>query len=153
VNAAHVHLILNHVPILGAVFGVLVLLVGILGKRRAWLQVSWFIFIVAALSAIPTYLSGQSAEKIVGELSGVSDEFMEPHEEIAFYALIALETLGALSLLFLVLTRKREAAPWMIYVTLVVSLFTAALAGYTANLGGQIHHPEARRGFVPPPVE
>ena len=110
-------------------------------------------FLIAALSAIPTYLSGESAEKIVGELSGVADEFMEPHHQMGFYTLIALETLGGLSLLLLVLGRKREVASWMIYLMLILSVLNVSLAGYTANLGGQIHHPEARRGFVPPPVE
>ena len=150
-NAAYLHLAINHFPVVASSLGIILLVLGLVLKRNEWIKASWAVFILAALFAIPTYLSGQKAEELIEEIPGVSGPLIETHEDMAFYALISLETLGLLSLVAWIVARKRGLVPTLINLTLVVSIFTATLVGYTANLGGLIHHPEIRPGFIPAP--
>lgn len=150
-NAAHLHLALNHFPIAASSLGIILLVLGLVLKRNEWVKASWAIFIVSALFAIPTYLTDREAQELLDGVPGVSGPLIEPHEAMALYALISLETLGLLSFAAWIVSRKRGLSPLLINLTLVVSIFTAALVGYTANLGGLIHHPEIRPGFTPAP--
>ena len=150
VNAAHLHLALNHIPVVGAGLGTVLLILGLLLKRNEWIKASWAVFIIAALIAIPTYFSGNEAEELVEDMAGISEPLIESHAEIGFYALLAVESLGSLALLAWIVSRKRGMVPLLTNLTLVLSFFTAALLGYTANLGGMIRHPEIRPGFTEP---
>jgi hypothetical protein len=39
---------------------------------------------------------------------------------------------------------------WFMVLALILTIVVNSLVGYTANLGGQIKHPEARKGFQLP---
>lgn len=143
-NAAHLHLAVNHFPIAASSIGIVLLIIGLIFKKGEWIRASWMVFLLAALFAIPTYLSGEGAEDLINDVPGVMEPLIEPHEQMAFYALIALEALGLVSIIGLVTTRRGTIAPLLINLTLALSIFTAALVAYTANLGGQIHHQEIR---------
>ena len=64
-NAAYVHLTLNHVPVLGVVFALPLLGFGLLRRNPALLRAGWVTLVAVALVAIPVYLSGEGAEEIV----------------------------------------------------------------------------------------
>ena len=55
-TAAHVHLLLNHIPILGSIFGLLLLCYGMLRKSDEIKKTSLGIFVITALLTIPVYL-------------------------------------------------------------------------------------------------
>jgi hypothetical protein len=56
---------------------------------------------------------------------------------------------GVVALAGLILFRRAEKLPgWIVAATLVFSLATSGLMGWTANLGGQIRHTEIRAGFM-----
>ena len=143
-NGAHLHLLLNHIPVLGIIFGLLLLAYGMIGKKQDLIRTSLGVFVLAALVAIAVYLSGEQAEEVVEHLAGISEAIIESHEEAGWLALLGAGALGLLALAGLLWFRKREMPQGFALATLVVALIVSGWMGYTANLGGKINHPEIR---------
>ena len=144
-SAAHLHLILNHIPLLGLIFGAALLVYGLWRGAEDVQKASLGLLAVAGLSAIAVYLTGEPAEEIVEGLAGVSHDAIEAHEEWGWYALLTGIATGGLALgtLLYGVVRKRLARG-AVLLTLVFALLSSGLIGYTANLGGKISHPELR---------
>ena len=149
-NGAHLHLIINHSPIYAAIFGFLILLIGIIKKSQAIKNIGLLLFVIMALATIPTFLSGERSPKIVREMPGVTRAYIHEHAEAGLYALYSAEILGALALLTLILSRRAAKAPqWLYVLCLLLSLAVNAIMVRTANLGGEIRHTEIRPDFQP----
>jgi hypothetical protein len=144
-NAAHVHLMLNHFPVIGTVLALLLLL-GALALRSDILRnAALAAFALVALITLPVYFTGESAEKLVENLPGVTTSVVERHAEAALIAFIAVEVLGVLAVAAIVASQQSpRLAHRLIVVSLVLSLFTGSWLAWTANLGGQIRHTEIR---------
>jgi uncharacterized membrane protein len=148
-NAAYVHLVLNHIPVLGVIFGLALLAVGVLRRNETLLRAGWVTLVVVGLSAVPVYLSGEGAEEIVEHEPGVSHDTIEAHEEIATVSAVGAGALGLVSLAGLLLSRRPPGAPsWLRVLSLLLALVLSGLMGLTAYRGGQINHPEAHDGAV-----
>lgn len=146
-NQAHLHLLLNHIPIVGTIFCLLLLLIALLRKSDELKRVSLGGLVLVSLLTIPAYLTGEPAEKVVEHLPGVSEALIEPHEKAAFIAFLVLLVTGAVSLIGLIWSRRRTVLPGaVVTVALLLTAVTAGLMAYTANLGGQIRHTEIRAG-------
>lgn len=150
-NAAHLHLVLNHFPIIGSAIAIFVLLIGILKKSDDVKKVSVLILILTALVTIPVYLTGEKAQaKVEGNYEDVDEEFIDAHEDFALYSFIAMDIAGALALAAVFLYRKPKTLPnSFAYFLLAVLLIVNGMMAYTANLGGKIHHPEIREDKMP----
>lgn len=144
-SAAHFHLMLNHIPLLGLVFGAVLLAYGLRRGAEDVQKASLSLLAVAGLSAIAVYLTGEPAEEVVEGLAGVSHDAMEAHEAWGLYALIAGIATGMVALGTLLVGWMRERlGRGAVVLTLVLALLSSSLIGYTANLGGKISHPELR---------
>ena len=144
-DAAHLHLLLTHVPVVATIVGLLLLAAGLVRRSDEIKKASLAIFVASALLAIPTYLTGESAEHVVEHLSGVSESLIERHEDAAFQSVMALELLGLLAAGALVLARySGRLTATLVSGALVLSIVTGGLMARTANLGGQIRHSEIR---------
>lgn len=144
-TAAHWHLVLNHIPLLGIIFGTILLIYGVWRNQEDVQKASLGMLAVAGLFTLAVYLTGEPAEELVEGLAGVSHDAIEAHEEFGIYALIgglATSILSTGALLFASL--RRHIVRWTVYLVLAVALLTTGLLGYTASLGGQIHHQELR---------
>ena len=148
-SAAHWHLMLNHLPLLGLAIGTVLLAYGA-GRRQDDVQrASLGLLAGAGLSAIAVYLTGEPAEEVVEGLANVSHEALEAHEHFAIYALVGGIATGVVALGTLLYGGLRQSlAGWTVLLTLVLALATTGLLGYTANLGGKISHPELRGATV-----
>lgn len=147
-NIVHLHLLLNHVPVIGAVFAVLLLALALLRNSSELAKSAFVVFTVLGVIAVVVFLTGGPAEETVDKLPGFSESITERHEDIALVATILMAALGALTLLALWVYRRR-AMPRGIAVTgLIVAIGVSGVMGYTANLGGQIRHTEIRSGTV-----
>lgn len=145
---AHIHLILNHVPILGTYFGIALLVLALMRRSDELNRVALGVFVVAALFTIPVYLTGQPAEHAIEGAPGLSEAVIGPHENAAKIALIASEALGILALGGLLFFRRREPLPhWLPQTSLALSLLVGVWLGYTGLLGGQVRHTEVRPDF------
>lgn len=142
-DAAHLHLIINHIPILGTIFGLVLLGVAWGTRGEVLLKAALVTFAVCGLAAGPVYLSGEEAEDIVE--TEQNEAFLHEHEEAAELALIGGLALGVLALGALVLARG-GAPSWIAPTMFVLALVVTGLMVWTANLGGQISHPNLRDG-------
>lgn len=144
-DAVHLHLLLNHIPVLGTIFSAPLFAYALLRKSDELKRLSLVILVFSALVAIPVYLTGEPAEEAVEKLSGVSGAMLELHEDGAKVSMILMVIAGAISLLGLVLLKTKNAlAGWLVFLALVSSTMTAVSMARTANLGGQIRHSEIR---------
>ena len=144
-DAAHIHLLLNHIPILGTLFGLLLLLYGMLKRSYEIEKASFGVFVITALITIPVFLTGGGAAGIVHNLPGVSTEIIGRHASAATMTIIAIEILGVAALLALWLSRKSQpVAGWMLILVLVLAIIGTGLSFWTGGLGGQVRHTEIR---------
>jgi hypothetical protein len=150
-NLAQVHLALNHGPVFGFFFAVLVLAHGLFYKQKDVIRVALWMFFVAALITVPVYLTGDPAEGVVKKLPEFLQSAVEDHENAATVALIAVSVLGVCALGLLFLLRKGPLSPSLRTMFLAAAILTSGWLFYTAGLGGKIHHSETRAGFIPPP--
>jgi uncharacterized membrane protein len=150
-NWAHIHLSLNHLPVVGIIFGVLLLLLALLRKSEELKRVSLCVFVLTTLLALPVYFTGEPAEEVVEHFPGVAESLIGRHENAALFALLMTGVTGIAALIGLIIFRRAEKLPgWVIGAALVLSLATSGLMGWTANLGGQIRHTEIRADFTAP---
>jgi len=143
-NPAHLHLMLNHFPVVGLVFALALLGWGALRKNPSLTKAGFAALVVVALLAIPAFLTGEPAEKVSEPLPGVSHPIIEQHEDVAKIALIATLVAGVAALAGLWLARGKTVASWCASSVLLVALVAAGLMAWTANLGGQVRHTEIR---------
>lgn len=143
-NAAHAHLLLNHVPILGTLFGVLLLGYGLWAHKLDFVKAGFITFVVTGASALLVFLNGEGAEEIVETIPGISGALIEAHEDVALFAMIAALLLGAAALAGLLIARKKALPPRFGAAVLVLGLVVTGAVGWTGYLGGQIHHTELR---------
>jgi formate hydrogenlyase subunit 3/multisubunit Na+/H+ antiporter MnhD subunit len=144
-NAAQVHLLLNHVPVIGTIIATLLLALGIGMRSRDVIRVTMGLLVVLALSGVVVYVTGEPAEHLVEDLPGVEHDTLEEHEEFSLLATIALGIVGLVSLVGLVRYWRAARMPRGFAVaTLVLSIIASAMMGWTAHLGGLIRHEEIR---------
>jgi uncharacterized membrane protein len=143
----HLHLLLNHVPVIGTLLGLLLLLLAFVRKSEELKKVTLGLFVLIALVTIPVYLTGEPAEEMVEDISGVSKAMIDRHEDAALFSLIAVEVAGIIALAGLLLFRtKKGLGNLLAIVTLACSVVTAGLLAWTSNLGGQVRHTEISSG-------
>ncbi|MEW6144029.1 MAG: hypothetical protein AB1598_03315 [Thermodesulfobacteriota bacterium] len=144
-NAAHWHLILNHIPLIGIGFVILLFIIALLRKSSELKNVALVFTVIVALWAVPAYLTGEPAEEIVEDMPGISEDLIHEHEEMAEKAFIFIEAVGGIALIGLVGGRfNRKLGDTLAVITLLGLLAGGGLIAYTANLGGKIHHQEIR---------
>ncbi|MBL7857527.1 MAG: hypothetical protein JNM57_07550 [Cyclobacteriaceae bacterium] len=144
-NQAHYHLFLNHLPIIGTLFGILTLAAGFIFTSNHVKRTALGIFIVAAVFAVPGFLTGEGAEEVVEGLPGVSENIIEEHEELASLFIWLTSTLGIVSLLTLYADVREKSFRTMLYgLTLVLCIATMVLAQQVGTTGGAIRHTEIR---------
>jgi len=147
-NAAHLHIILNHFPIVGLVFSAIILTAAHLRRSEELARVGAACLIFLAVVSIAAYLTGKSAEEVVEHMPGISQNLVEAHAEAAFYALVLLELLGIIAAYGLFTSLPPKAVPrWLLPTLQVLSLVAIIWVAWTSHLGGRIAHPEVRPGF------
>jgi hypothetical protein len=147
-NLPHVHLLLNHWPIIGAFVGLLLLLVAFFADSDDLKQASLAFFTLLALLAIPTYTSGDVANEVLKASTPLPRELVNTHQGAALLSLIFIEITGAVALIGLwQFSRMSRPAPgpiarWNFAILLLLSIVTAGLMTVTGNTGGAIRHSE-----------
>ena len=142
-NTTHLHLLLNHFPVIGTLIGSGLLLWGIVRKQNSLKAAGAAVLFLMAVIAIPVYTTGEPAEESVEDLPGVSKAMIELHEEAASIAIWLLAITGLLSLTALVMDfRKKTAAGFIFMVSFVLSVISFAAMARTGYYGGQIRHTE-----------
>ncbi len=146
-NLIHLHLLLNHLPVVGTLCGFGLLAFALWRRSTDLKRAALGVLVISALVAIPAYMTGEPAEDGVKGLPGISRALIEQHEEAAGVALGGLLTVGVAALAGLIWFRGSRLMPaWFGVITLIGALIVTGLMAWTANLGGQVRHTEIRPG-------
>ena len=143
-NAAHLHIILVHLPVILVPTATILLAVALWRKQSAIANTALSLFVAATVFVVPAFLLGDDAEEIVEDLPGISEDSIEEHEEAADVAFWITLFAGGVALLSLAVSKK---APGLHHTSLKALVLVGTVASgalaYAASEGGRIRHPEA----------
>jgi uncharacterized membrane protein len=126
------HAALNDLPTALLLTAVLFELIGVVARRPAFRQVSFWTLMVGAVGGAAAVISGLQAEEHIEHGEAVH-RVMETHEQLG---LITLGVFGVLALWRIV--RERRMASLERAMMLILSLGGAAVLFVTANYGGRL---------------
>ncbi len=147
-NEAHFHLLVNHLPIMFPIIGTIVLVTGLIFSSDAVKRTAYLLFAIGALTSIAAMTSGEGAEEVVENISGVTENYIETHEEAAELFAILTYILGGLSLLGLWANFKQKAFSGPLGIGILLFAGVVIYFGKdTGTTGGEIRHTEIRPGY------
>ncbi|MBK7232952.1 MAG: hypothetical protein IPH93_12000 [Saprospiraceae bacterium] len=153
-NLAHWHLVVNHLPIIFPLVGVIIMVTGLISKSEAIKRTAFMIFILGALAAIVAMSTGEGAEEVAEKISGVAENYIESHEKTAETFAILSYILAGISLLGLWASFKQKTFSSIISIgTLFFAFVVLFFAKQTGTTGGEIRHTEIRSGNNVPASE
>ena len=152
-NAAHLHLVLNHVPTLGMAVGLALLLLALIRRHEVLVHVGLEVLFVIALVTLPVYVTGAAAYAHLRNGADFSDIAARMHQDVALTGFAVTEFAGFVAWVALWQSRRTgRAGRGLVAAVTLLSLLALAIMGRAATLGGEIHHPEIRAEGVAPPV-
>jgi uncharacterized membrane protein len=144
-NDAHLHLVVNHFPIIGTIFGLGILITGLLLKNNSVKNIAYSLLVVAAVFAALSMGTGEGAEEMVEDLPSVGKQIIHEHEELAEKFALVLYATGALALIALFLSYKKNSLEkYVALATVGLALVAVVLAKEVGTSGGEIRHTEIR---------
>jgi uncharacterized membrane protein len=144
-NDAHLHLVVNHFPIIGTILGLGILIGSMIFKNNSIRNTAYCLFIVVAIFAFASMNTGEGAEEIAEKLPDVTKNIIHEHEEMAEKLAIALYLLGLVSIAGLYTTiKKHSQAKLVSFLALTIAAVSVFLAQQTGTTGGEIRHTEIR---------
>ncbi|WP_338644584.1 DUF2231 domain-containing protein [Flavobacterium sp. KS-LB2] len=148
-NDAHLHMVVNHFPIIGTIFGLGILIAGIVLKNKSIQNTAYVLFVIAAVFGFFSMSTGEGAEEMVEDFPGIGKAIIHEHEEIAEKLAIVLYLLSGISILGLILNVQRHSkAKFISFVAVVVAVLGVYLATLVGTSGGEIRHTEIREESV-----
>lgn len=149
-NYAHIHIVLNHFPTIGTVLGTALFAYAIWKRNEELKNISFVIFMVMALLAIPTFITGAAADRAIAGRDQLDTVAVDLHQSAAVTASVFLWLTGTFAWLALWQVRRyRTASTWTTGLTLVLSVITIATMMQAGSLGGEISHLEIRAEGAP----
>jgi uncharacterized membrane protein len=143
-NWPHIHIMINHFPVILAVMGAVVALLGVVRSRRGIWMYACASLTLAAVTVVPTYFTGEPAEHFLNRPWYIARASIHTHEDAALVASILVGLAGLVSLVAwrrLVRYPRELSLPGGLRAAVVITAVIAAVAiGYASLLGGHIIH-------------
>ena len=141
----HLHMLLNHFPIIGTIVGAGLFVLSLLVKADDFRRSSLIVFVAIALLTIPAFMTGVGAQEKMVQDPNISNALIQRHEGAAELAVWFMEITGVLSLITLWQSaRGKRPVVWTSAAVLIFSIATVGLMARTGNTGGEIRHVEVR---------
>jgi len=141
----HLHILLNHFPSMGFVFGLGFFITALVLNNDAMKRACLVLFVILGVLSIPTYISGAGSMWALSGDPGSPQSLINHHRDVALLAFIGLGLTGCLS--WLILWRVRTGALLSnrsLYTVLGFALVTLLLMAEAGHEGGFITHEEIR---------
>jgi hypothetical protein len=150
ITPAHLHVLLNHIPIIGLPVIAGFLLWGLARREDAVLRAALIGAVLVAIGTFIVNLTGDPAVDDIRHTSWFQKEVVHEHEEAGDKANILAIVAGVAALATLILARRRKqfSRP-LSFAVLFLVVFAAMAAGWAGWEGGKIRHTEFGAG---PPV-
>lgn len=149
-STTHLHLMINHFPLMGSAIAIVLLTWALVAKSRDLTRAALILTLACGIGGYLAHWSGEEAEEQVEDLPWAQRELIHEHEEAADWAYWILIAAGVTAAAGLVRMRKEGAATLETRIALGLILFGFAATAKTALDGGKIRHEEVREGFVFP---
>ena len=144
-SLSHLHLVMNHVPTVGAAAALGLLLLGFVRRNDHLKHVGLELLFVIALLTLPVYISGVGALYELRERPDISVDAMRIHQDAALAGFVVAELAGFVAWIALWQWRRRGGpAQGLVVSATVLLVVSLAIMGRAANLGGEIRHEEIR---------
>jgi hypothetical protein len=143
-SLVHVHLLTNHIPVIGVPFVAAILVAALWMKSSDVAKLGLLLLAGVALLSIIPYATGDSAAHAVRDIAGVTRASVREHDDAAGWAFTGCCIIGALGLGLLWLYRGRELPRKVVGMSLAAVLLVSTMLARTAYLGGLIRHTEVR---------
>jgi len=151
-NAAQLHLAINHFPVVLDVVAAVACGWGALRRSRAMQRHGLALAIVAAVAAVPTFLTGEPTAQLLGRDPALLAQIHE-HEEAAEAAFALIGVAGASAALSLILFHRAHPKQRLAFgISLVLLLAATGFVVRAAHEGGLIRHPELHAEWQPAPL-
>jgi uncharacterized membrane protein len=142
-------MVVNHFPIIGTIFGLGILITGLLLNNKAIKNVAFSLFIVAAVFTFFSMNTGEGAEEMVEDMPSVGENIIHEHEEIAEKLALVLYLLGAVSIAGMYLNFKNHSKAKLVsFVAITIATVGVFLAQQVGTSGGEIRHTEIRANGI-----
>jgi uncharacterized membrane protein len=145
-TGAHLHLLVNHAPVFGSLFALILLIASYFTSPDVFRRTALVVLVATAIAGVVANRSGDAAEEAVKGLPGVRHDDIEAHSGMGDRAYYLGDVLGVLALIALVRWRRRPIPTGATTVMLLATAFVGGAFVYTALLGGRIRHSEIRPG-------
>ncbi|MCW2120035.1 hypothetical protein [Flavobacterium sp. 7A] len=148
-NDAHLHLMVNHFPIVGLIFGFGILISGLYFRNNGIKNTAYSVFLVAAIAAFLSMYTGEGAEELVEDMPSIGHQIIHEHEEYAEKLALILYAMGLLSVYGFYLNIKTHTRARLIsIIVLVIAGIALVFALKTGETGGEVRHTEIRETSV-----
>lgn len=141
-DLTHLHLLLNHFPIIGTIIGIGIMAWGLFKKEYTIQKAVLGLWVILTLITFPVMKTGEEAEETLENIPGISEQIMHEHEEAAELSLWLMTALGLLSLTAILLGQQSSIGKKLPVAAFLFSLVVFGSMARTGYLGGQIRHTE-----------
>ncbi len=150
-NEIHLHLLTNHLPIIGVLIATIILISGLLLKKKDITSTGVFTLLFSGISAYIAHVTGEKAEHIAENIPGVTEALIEHHEESSqpFFILMLIVAAVALICIFLK-NRNQNLYKYGTYLLAILGVASIGFSYKAGKSGGEIRHEEIREGYVVP---
>jgi len=153
-NDAHLHMVVNHFPIIGIILGLGVLIIGFFFKNDSVKNTAYGLFVVAAIFTAISMGTGEGAEEMVEDFPGIGKNIIHEHEEVAEKLALVLYVLGVLSIVGIYLNIKKNSKALLFTILIIgIAIIGIFFAQQTGTTGGEIRHTEIRKSDKINPVD
>ncbi|MEM8886078.1 MAG: hypothetical protein AAGD14_18580 [Planctomycetota bacterium] len=143
-NAAQLHLLTVHLPVVGTLAALILMIVALIRDSETLVRTAIGFIVVGTLCAVPAYLSGADALVVVERFTSIDDHLVEQHALVARAAYFASILLAAISLKVWLDSFHAGTSKGTRIGLLCGMLAIAWLMAWSAHLGGFLRHPEIR---------
>jgi hypothetical protein len=145
-SGVHIHLLVNHAPILGALFALALLAASFVWAPDTLRRTALVVLVGVGLAGAAANYSGEPAEDAIRGFPGVQRALIHDHEEMGEVSFYAAAALGVLALGALLRWRRAPVPPVAALGALAGAAVVSGMMAYTGLLGGRVRHSEVRSG-------
>jgi hypothetical protein len=142
------HLVLNHVPLCGLVFGLLFFVAGVRRSSQAALFAGLRIFVAMGVIVVLVAASGLVSANALADAAWLDAGALSRHRLAGLVTLVVLVALGGFSGVMAFASRSTPTPPRWARTTVLALAMAGLLASlWAAYLGGGLRHSELHNGL------
>jgi len=147
------HLIINHVPIIGTILAVSIVVIAMVIKNDTVKKTGLILFVAAGITIYPANFTGEEAEEKVENIVGVSEQQIHEHEEAAETSMTLMSIAVVLALLHLFNRPSATNFQLMVFTAYLITAIAACVyVGIAGHEGGKITRPNLGNTESPAPT-